>query len=295
MSTQLPVITGKPFTPKRNPREYWTFQKCHKTDCTDTTPDHFHEELSSSKTDSLTNGSGWLERKASGELVYHTPWTRKPAPFRPQALKPRIETALKTLARLKKECVTPGCYETHIGKTCADGFVMTATNGHWAILEQAFAEGKPDDWLGNTKGYHAAFLDNAELDLALKRAVMMADEKSRTVYMIGEMDTKTGKGKVWLHSMCSSPVRGEVSGDFTEPVPATVTKPFTAAVDWTYLEVVLGCWPLTLWVKDDKSQLIFEPAGREWRFVVMPMWAEWEKVQKNIESYKAEFQLEVRP
>ena len=155
------------------------------------------------------------------------------------------------------------------------------------------------DWLGSAKGYTAPFLDNPEFQLALARAVIMADKNSRSVSMIGERDN----GRVWLYSGCSSyapvypSVRGEVRGDFVEPVPAQVSRSWKAAIDWTDLEPVLGCWPLTVWWKDDKSQLIFEPAGREWRYVVMPMRAEaeWEKVQKNIESYKAEFQLEVRP
>ena len=261
--------------------------------------------MHSKRSEPPRNGSGWLERKANGELVYHTPWLKKSKPFRETKSiaepKARIETPTKALARMRKECVTPEYCLKRVGKTCPDGFQLTATNGHWALLEPTGkgTVAKPDMAnIGNLKGYHASFIDSPEFFLALNRAKVMASDTSRTVHLIGE------KGMIHLYSSHSLGLvfsghacllvgipsgsgepkghRGNNdAGDFQQSVKAVVTKPWKAAMDYTYLETALGVWPLTVWVKDDESAesaVIFEPASREWRFVVMPMRADWDTI-----------------
>ncbi len=113
---QLPVVVGKPYKPRQSRvNERW-------------------EEVEPYR----RNGTGWLERKASGEIVYHTPWLKTIKPFEMKPLKARVETSAKALVRLKKELVTANEHKRYMtDDKHANGFKMTATNGHWALMERA--------------------------------------------------------------------------------------------------------------------------------------------------------------
>jgi hypothetical protein len=218
-------------------------------------------------------GSGWLERKANGALVYHAPWLRKPAPFTMTEPKARVETEARALVRLKKECLTPddlgGRGTRGLGKFHAQGYVMTSTNGHWALLEYrdmgTLPKSDEQAYLRISKDHKPVKLDNPELHNAIKRAKTMMDTRSRAIGLVS-----LSIGLVGVHSSDSD------AGEFTETVEEKIkgnltSKLWGVTLDYNYLEPVLGCWPLTLWIKDDESALILEPVGKSWRMVIMPL------------------------
>ena len=294
---QLPLIKGKPYTPKRTIKPWFEEYECtgifepaqyttNARDCTrnctricfcknqpsaqhtythGTCETHTH----SKRIEPPRNGSGWLERKASGEIVYHTPWLKKSKPFRETwksiaEPKARIETPAKALSRMRKECVTPDDVKARgvLDKVTPQGYFIAATNGHWALMERWNSKGKEYGCLDIAEKAHNTTVESSEFYNALQRAAVMANDRSRMVVLIAENDSIT------LYSADSD------YGAFVETIPAKVSKPWRAAVDWTYLEMALGVWPLTFWIKDEESALVLEPWSKEYRFVLMPMHSE---------------------
>ena len=279
---QLPVIAGQPYTPKRNVRPWSEEVECENpADCqehcycsngptarhkyADHPRPHKHTLMHSSP----KNGSGWLERKSSGEVVYHAPWIKTYRPFKMPELKSRIETPEKTLARLRKECTTPEADIRHIGRHTESGYVMTATNGHWALLEHGIgsADKKPitSTCLDITKDHHVSVIASPEFYLLVKRASLMAGP-SQLVTLFGDQDTQlitAYSDRLMMYSISEH-------GDFLETLPAVITQSFRVALAWHYLEMPLGTWPISMWVKDENSPVVFT-TGKSWRFVLMPM------------------------
>jgi hypothetical protein len=288
-TAQLPLIVGKPFVPKKVIKAYERLDReykckdvgCAKAECREA---RATGQVPSGMPSMVTHtqqvgdkhgghGSGWLERKANGEIVYHTPWTKKHVPFRDTreaknlTPKPRIETSEKALVRLRKECtkkmVEPRCIST-VGRDCGDGYVLVATNGHWALLEpKAQNTGLigigTSSMFGDVSKSIPNKLYDPELYCAVERAAVMADERSKTVNVCGLVDT------IALYSSDSA------VGDFVETVDCQVTAAFSFACDHDYLLMVLGCWPLTMYYRDEESAVVFEPLDKSWRFVLMPM------------------------
>src|SRR5262245_50302735 len=285
MRTQLPVITGKPFKPsltiinKRWTREipcngtqeyYGEYSRENKQrECTRTCyetcvgfsgPHPIHDcgrehTYSVDVEPNRRNGAGWLERKANGEVVYHTPWIKNRRPFAMPDVRARQETAEKALARLKKEYTMDAdaarsCVE-QVGRNVADGYYVVATNGHWALLEKGEGNNpaKGSEWLGATKGYFKIVLDNPELHNAIKRAKTMMNERSKAIGLIGLTDT------IGVYSECDA-------GEFTETVgenvygSITMVRPWHTQLSYEYIEPLLGYWPMAMWFKDEKSAVV---------------------------------------
>lgn len=208
-----------------------------------------------------------LERKTSGEIVYHTPWTKPHIPFRLTTAgrslqpKPRIETSSKSFERMKRDCTKvmdeERCKQM-TGRDCGDGYRMVATNGHWALIERGKGTGVLMPISKGDKHTTKVILSDPEFYCALNRAEVMADERSRTVTLLGKGE------RAWLYSSHSD------MGDFMEHVPATTNKPWGVCLNLDYLRMTLGCWPLTMWFRDEENAVVFEPSDGAWRFVVMP-------------------------
>lgn len=305
------VITGSPYKPPRNLKPYQLEVECTdgdacKISCWCNTAqygqarhsmgDHVRLDGTAHKhtqtVQPASNSSGYLERKTSGEIIYHAPWTKAHVPFRETSAgrnltnKPRIETSIKAFERMRKECtaqVTASKEERctrMVGQSACMGYRIVATNGHWALIEPG--QGKNEHaspYIGEIKGHKASTLQDAELWNVLQCAEIMSDERSRTVaLMMLEPNTVT----VYAANSDVGEYIGTASGK-TDTV-------WACSFDWKYLELVLGCWPLTVWVKDEESAAVFEPADKSWRFVLMPMRGELDAVKKIVRKAQAEMQ-----
>jgi DNA polymerase III sliding clamp (beta) subunit (PCNA family) len=209
-------------------------------------------------------GSGYLERKSSGELVYHTPWLKKPAPFKLAAVKANQETPEKAFARLLKAFKTDDTSKhcmSVIGADCGDGFKIAATNGHWAICEKGQGSSSTHS-VASAKDHKRVLLTNSELHNAVKRAETAADKRSHYVGLVG---LETGIG---VYASTSDEV------EFTEIVDGPAGSDWHFGVNVEYLEPVLGVWPMALYVhkkEPDSYAIMLEPADNpQWRFVLMP-------------------------
>jgi hypothetical protein len=274
---QLPPIEGQPYTPKRNIKPHAIDVPCTNPEESCGPEPHTHRQWIGKDNDRIRNGSGWLERKASGEIVYHTPWLTKHAPFKLQNPKPRVETPAKTLARLKKECVTPIELKKYIGIGDGDEYVMTQTNGHWALLEPGQQKKETKEFLSITGNHWLTALDDPELYCAVQRAKTMIDERKPFVDLFNDSKELT------LHSSSDA-------GDFTESVQSSLGLTWRLTLDLQYLTMPLGSWPMLIWVEDGNSEspVIFEPVDGLWRFVLMPVHCsdsdsdfDWTKVQMD--------------
>ena len=131
---QLPLVKGSPKVMKHTNRvSYSNKLECkHVPQCT--TGNGVCSYLGQA-------GAGKLERKASGELVYHTPWLRKPARFAMVEPKARVEDSTKALKRLRAEFQqandSPSCVRAVSERYHAQGYELEATNGHWALMVKA--------------------------------------------------------------------------------------------------------------------------------------------------------------
>lgn len=255
----LETIVGKPYTPKRNLKHgVPVMEVCEsKYEGCVNQGEHSHE----TQTNPPVNGTGWLERKASGDIVYHTPWMKAHKSFTMKPLKARTEASAKSFDRMKKECAEQTKDNKHAamtGRPCADGYKLVNTNGHWALLERGEGVGQPMAFIGDLKGYRATFLDNPEFYLAIQRAAIAAALNQVQIRASAERQEITITSK-------------SEGCEFDETLRATVTTNWTLAINCEYLTTALGSWPLTLWVKDTDSAVVLEPASREWRFVIMLM------------------------
>jgi hypothetical protein len=295
---RLADIVGKPFMPKRNIKPWTEERDCTDSECkapcfcTDMPRGHFQRDHTDRvhshnvTVEPSRNGSGWLERKADGELVYHTPWTAKPKPFSLPPYQARIETTGKALERMRKECTAAAlkeakaAQESQAGKACPDGFRIVATNGHWALLEKGEGTGKPLDWLGSLKGCSMAVIETPEFWHAVQRARVMADERSQMAQIRADL-----LGHMWLYSSNSD--SDFDAGDFVERIPTIqCDREWQVGLNCKYLEIPLGSWPITVWVKDSESQVVFEAKNRSWRFVIMPMRGGFEGLEKAVKEYQ---------
>lgn len=301
MNKQLPVIVGKPYKPARNIKPYQVEVTCAKGEacketcwCTDsrefgkckhTHGDHARLDgtIHTHKRTIIApgNGSGWLERKASGEIIYHAPWLKSPTPFAQSIAakqlnpKPRLETSAKALIRLRKDCLGHTDVR-YTGRAASGGYKIAATNGHWALLEPGAGTEPATHYIGNLKGYHPVQLHDPELFNALERASLASPERSKSVTLM-----MLDADHVAVYAQDPD------FGEFMETVGCKSEHAWAFNVDWTYLEMPLGCWPLTLWFKDHNSAVVFEPADQAWRFVLMPMRGGPELVKKRVREWLA--------
>ena len=255
MTTQLPLIVGQPFIPQRNIKPWFVDLACTGEGCARSEPHTHWKEVEPN----VKNGSGWLERKASGEVIYHTPWTKRHKPFKMVNPKARVETSAKALERLKKEFLSDPNHARHLGRSDGKGYVMTATIGHWALMEPGEGKGDLMPFLAPSEGHGSTWIEDPEFHNAVKRASIMADKRTNAIRLLAE------NGVITLSSTDPD------VGDFSETLPASVSKAWQASFNVKYLEPILGAWPLTIWAKDEESPMMFEPSNGSWRFVLMSM------------------------
>ena len=296
---QLDKIVGQPKTMK-HPTANSTWRSeyrlpCKRPGCI--TDDHNVETAENNHSHSHLSspGSGKLERKANGDLVYHAPWqtayaktlTRRTRTFKSPELKARVDkTSAAAIERIAADITTDDVRATgQNGRAACAGYEVRATDGHRALLIPGPGRSSKDEqplaWLGSLERPKrtfsefeqdkesacyglAAVIDDKEFHLALQRAMVMLDgrkDRNHTVELFGRRPT----GTLTVHSANSD------IGTFDGDVQVTLTESLWFAADLYYLEVVCGQWPLHVWFKDDESAIVFEPADKSWRYVLMPI------------------------
>jgi hypothetical protein len=234
-------------------------------------------------------GSGSLEQKADGTLIYHTPWVTaaKPRPFKMDQLKPRNEKPAKVFARLKAEiektAVAAGCdSQRHIGHEYCRGWVIVATDGHRALLEKKTAsnctEEKP---YASMKDYKVTMVSDPELQLTIKRALVAAPTSNLVMLECGEFGLVVKSGTInenRIGAINEKDMRGAHKDGtdfvmFDERLETGIYGDGFAefGINGKYLESALGCWPVCISTKDPESAIAIEPESADWRLIVMPM------------------------
>lgn len=275
------LIINQPYKPPRRLKPYQIQVECTDIECRSPERGKPHNHI---KTITPSDGgSGRLERKANGEIIYHTPWTKPHVRFKDSVAgkcltpKPRIETSTKAFERMKKECtaqVTENRTKALTGQDACKGYRIVATNGYWALIEQGKGNGGKYDWLGNIDKYKASTLADPELWNILQCASIMSDERSCMVHV---MSLAANTVTVYANHSDIGEYIGTANGANGR---TETTLAFTA--NWKYLEIVLGTWPLTVWFKDEESAVVFEPYDKSWRFVLMPMPGDLKRVKEIV-------------
>lgn len=183
----------------------------------------------------------------------------------PPAPKARTETPAKHLARLTKayaDKLNDHKCTAVIGRPTVDGYRLTATNAHCALLEEGKGTGEPlayrgwtasaDSWVDLPPAFH----------LALMRVALLASERSHAITLtIDGAEVVIGTKNF--------------TGEATERVALLATSSTaptgTVCLDAEYLDPVCGVWPLRWYVQDEMSPQLFAPVGSEYRAVIMPM------------------------
>lgn len=265
----LPTITGHPKTQHHSVKGYSTRQlPCINPTCTENTEPHSHDYLGG-------QGSGYLERKANGDIVYHTPWltAAKRKPFSMPPLKARVDKdSSKAFERIQGRVEKTAGTQSYTkgqpakGRTCTKGWELVTTDGERALIIPGDGTGEPMASIGDIKGYQRTTIADPEFQLAVKRAAVMAHPRTNTVMLTCKAGTLT------LESQDPD------CGSFDETLSVVgKSSAWRVALNVDFIEPLLGTWPLTVWVKDKDSAVVFEPQDKSWRYVVMPMRADWPK------------------
>lgn len=207
----------------------------------------------------------FLNAQAANDYAGRHP--RLTFPKLPAAPRPRKEPAAKHRARLRDAYTLkpreqdPSC-DRVIGRPTPDGYHLTATNGHCALLERGAGNGD----LLKYKGWQASdqWIDlPADFHLALTRVAILANERSHCITLeLQGPDLIIG-------------TRG-YEADATERVQvlsATVTRPAIVRLNAEYLDPVCGVWPLRWYMRGADDPQLFAPGGEaaDYRAVIMPM------------------------
>jgi len=184
----------------------------------------------------------------------------------PPAPRARQEPADKHRARLLKaytDTANDGTCARVLGRPTRDGYRLTATNGHCALLERG--EGRDDplgyrDWSISPE---ARWVDlPPAFHLALLRVSLLANERSHAVTLAIADDELT------IHAQT-------YEGEATERIGALKTSSpaprVTVCLNAEYLDPACGVWPLRWYVRNAETVQLFAPAGDTYRALIMPM------------------------
>ncbi len=219
-----------------------------------------------------------LRIKPDGTVSYHNPNCMKYAapgskPFKLPALKPREETPADTFERLKVAIDKRMAKDTYknvsryVGRTVWDGWRIASTDGHMALIERGEGTGPAFPVIDISQTHIVASFDNPEFHLAVKRALVMCDERSDKVRLI------SAPGSVTITSADPQ------MGTFDESLQVNSGEFWHVAIDGKYLECALGSWPMAFWYRDVDSPVMLEPFDSSWRLVIMPIKDDWAGVE----------------
>lgn len=220
--------------------------------------------------------------KGSGHLLKPYKLPGYPKPRREVLAKLLARAAAKyTLTEKEREAETriarlSRC-DAAIGKRCGDGWYIDSTNGHCAIVRRGERDERtatiiPADlphWIDLSEAFY----------FALQRIRLFSNERSEAVRL-----TSYGDGTVQLYA--KSVELGEAWETVTPVRTSGGELPeYETCLNASYLDAALGVWPLRwylrppeqrdrtadrrLWIEELPQ--VFEPAGAEWRAVIMPM------------------------
>jgi hypothetical protein len=208
-------------------------------------------------------------------------------PYRlPGAPKPRREPLEKLYARARAAYAPPkpdGDYATAarvqaaIGTRCGDEhsrpWYIDTTNGHTALIRPG--TGTKAQSIRLVGDYGAEWIDLPEdLYLALQRVRIFANDRSQAIKLsIVHGGAKLSASSCELGEASETIIPAGESGRLTE---------YETCLNAEYLDACLGSWPLRWYLRppvehDEPARWIeelpqvFQPAGAEWRAVIMPM------------------------
>ena len=227
----------------------------------------------------------YLKIQKDGSISYQNPNCLKDAapgskPFHMPALKAREDKPGETVARLKamiEKSVSkkPRTHpEAFINRPAYDGLRIVATDGCVALLDRGPATGEHCDIFDTAKARAklvCSILD-PEFHLALKRAAVMADPKTRALHLFAANDQL-----VISSSHEAEMALGNDAGDFEETLDCSTegSESWYATLDYRYLEPMCGSFPLFVWYTGPKDPIIFESAKGDWQYIVAPIRNEW--------------------
>ena len=228
----------------------------------------------------------YLKIQKDGSISYQNPNCLKDAapgskPFHMPVLKPRADKPGETVARLKamidksvskKPRTHP---EAFINRPAYDGLRIVATDGCVALLDRGPAAGEHCDIFDTAKSRAklvCSILD-PEFHLALKRAALMANPRTRALHLFAANDQL-----VISSSHEAEMALGNDAGDFEETLDCSTegSESWYATLDYRYLEPMCGSFPLFVWYTGPTHPVIFESAKGDWQYIVMPIADDWE-------------------
>lgn len=187
----------------------------------------------------------------------------------PSAPKARTETPAKHLARLTKAYSDRSndhrCTAV-LGRSTADGYKLTATNAHCALLEEGAGTGEPLEYRGWTASADSWVDLPPAFHLALMRVALLASERSHAITL-----TLDGAEVVVQTKNFAGEASERVALLATSSTPPLGGSLRAVCLDAEYLDAVCGVWPLRWYVHDEMSPQLFAPVGAAYRAVIMPM------------------------
>jgi hypothetical protein len=240
-----------------------------------------------------TSAGSFLTIQKDGSVTYRNPNCLKytppgSKPFKLPALNPRMEVPAKTFERLT-DSIHKRAEKDHVknfarfgGRPCFDNWTIVTTDGHTALLDHSPNQLRKHERTVvfdafKEKARLVCSIDNPEFHLAVKRALITSDERCPVVLVIGNA------GQITLTSV--DPVN---LASFEETIPVNGVDQFHFAINGDFLESVCGSWPLSVWFADNETAVMFESEDASFRFVVMPMKAEWKGVDLSAREIPAD-------
>jgi hypothetical protein len=185
-------------------------------------------------------------------------------------MNPRSDGAAATFERLK-EAISKraakdrvGNLARYIGRPAQSGYYIVAADGPTALLGKGPGSGEyctAFDSIANDSKLVCSIVD-PEFHNVIKRALVMGGD-SRKVQLLCSVNSR---GAMTLKIASSDP---EV-GSFCESMESNAAVAWHTAVDGKFLEQLCGIWPLHVWYQGPAHAVMFEPAGGEFRYIVMP-------------------------
>ena len=190
-------------------------------------------------------------------------------PKLPPAPKARTEAPDKHLARLTKayaDKLNDHKCTAVIGRATADGYRLTATNAHCALLERGEGTGEPLTYRGWTASADCWVDLPPAFHLALMRVALLASERSHAITL-----TLDGAEVVIQTKNFEGEASERVALLATSRTPPLGGSLRAVCLNAEYLDPLCGVWPLRWYVQDEMSPQLFAPVGSEYRAVIMPL------------------------
>lgn len=208
----------------------------------------------------------FLDKQAALDYQPGTRAILKSKPSLPKYHGGRVETLGKLYARACEAFPTDATdsrLKSAIGLGFGQGFGVVTTNGHGAIVKQGAVT---QDRTTQIIKADSSYVDlPADFHAALKRVRLFASEHSNAVHL------SIGPWRLRLHAADSW--GNEASETVELAGPGHEVPEYQVCLNADYLDAVCGVWPLRWYLRagSEMEPQSFQPAGADWRAVIMPM------------------------